>query len=136
NRGCWEKYASASAASSLYTGDRANFGGEIPPRFVQIVERAEAGEIRAQRTLEKLGEYLGIGIGNVIAAFGVPHVIVSGRLVYGWKYIKQPLFEAVDKSMAGKLADWTIECGKPKGSALGGALEVAVEEYITGGLII
>ena len=136
NRGCWEKYASASAASSLYTGDRANFGGEIPPRFIEIVERAEAGEIRAQRTLEKLGEYLGIGIGNVIAAFGVPHVIVSGRLVYGWKYIKQPLFEAVDKSMAGKLADWTIECGKPKGSALGGALEVAVEEYITGGLII
>ncbi len=136
NRGCWEKYASASAAASLYTGDRANFGGAAPPRFVQIVERAEAGEIRAQRTLEKLGEYLGIGIGNMIMGLGVPHVIVSGRLVYGWKYIKQPLFEAVGKSMAGKLSDWTIECGEPKGSALGGALEVAVEEYLMHGLNI
>ena len=80
NRGCWEKYASASAASSLYAGDRANFGGAEPPRFVQIVERAENGEIRAQRTLEKLGEYLGIGIGNMIMGVGVPHIIVSGRL--------------------------------------------------------
>ncbi len=80
NRGCWEKYASASAASSLYTGDRANFGGETPPRFIEIVERAEAGEISAQRTLEKLGEYLGIGIGNMIMGVGVPHIIVSGRL--------------------------------------------------------
>ncbi len=135
NRGCWEKYASASAASSLYTGDRANFGGETPPRFIEIVNRAEAGEIRAQRTLEKIGEYLGIGIGNMIMGVGVPHIIVSGRLVYGWKYIKEPLFEAVGKSMAGKLANWVIECGEPKGSALGGALEIAVEEYITGGLM-
>lgn len=134
NRGCWEKYASASAAASLYTGDRANLGGVAPPRFIQIVERAEAGEIRAQRTLEKLGEYLGIGIGNMIMGLGVPHIIVSGRLVYGWKYIKAPLFEAVGKSMAGKLADWKIECGEPKGSALGGALEVAVEEFLMHGM--
>lgn len=135
NRGCWEKYASAAAASSLYAGDRANFGGAAPPRFVEIVERAETGEIRAQRTLERLGEYLGIGIGNVITGLGVPHIIVSGRLVYGWKYIKEPLFEAVGKSMAGKLAHWTIECGEPKGSAIGGALEVAVEEFLMHHLI-
>ena len=135
NRGCWEKYASASAASSLYAGDRANFGGAEPPRFVQIVERAENGEIRAQRTLEKLGEYLGIGIGNMIMGVGVPHLIVSGRLVYAWKYIKKPLFDAVGKSMAGKLADWKIECGEPKGAAIGGALEVAVEEFLMHGLV-
>lgn len=134
NRGCWEKYASASAASSLYTGDRANLGGAPPPRFLEIVARAEAGEIRARRTLERLGEYLGIGIANVITGLGVPHVIVSGRLVYGWKFIKQPLTEAVGKSMAGKLTNWTVECGEPKGSALGGALEVAVEEYLMNGL--
>lgn len=134
NRGCWEKYASASAASSLYTGDRVNFGGANPPRFNEIVERAEAGEIRAQRTLEKLGEYLGIGIGNMIMGVGVPHIIVSGRLVYAWKYIKEPLFEAVGKSMAGKLANWKIECGEPKGAAIGGALEVAVENYLMRGL--
>ncbi len=134
NRGCWEKYASASAASSLYTGDRASFGGAPPPRFFDIVARAESGEIRAQRTLERLGEYLGIGIANVIIGLGVQRIIVSGRLVYGWKYIKQPLREAVGKSMVGKLPGWTVECGEAKGAAIGGALEVAVEEYLIHGL--
>ncbi|PYS51176.1 MAG: hypothetical protein DMF68_05260 [Acidobacteria bacterium] len=70
NRGCWEMYASASAASSLYTGDRVQLGGKRAPRYVEIVERAEAGEIRAQRTLERIGEYLGVGIGNLIIGLG------------------------------------------------------------------
>lgn len=136
NRGCWEKYASASSAASLYTGDRAAFGGSKMPRFVEIVASAEAGEIRARRTLEKIGEYLGIGIANVIMGIGIQHVIVSGRLVYGWKYIEEPLRRAIKRSIVGKTFDWTIECGETKGSALGGALEVAVEEYIASGLMI
>jgi len=133
NRGCWERYAAASAASSLYTGDRLRLGESEPPRFVEIVERAEAGEIRAQKTLEKIGEYLGIGIGNVITGSGVPHVIVSGRIVYGWKFIREPLKEAVGLSMAGKITEWSVEAGEPTGAGLGGALEVAVEEFLAYG---
>ncbi len=136
NRGCWEKYASASSAASLYTGDRAAFEGSKMPRFVEIVARAEAGEIKARRTLEKIGEYLGIGIANVIMGIGVQQVIVSGRLVYGWKYINNPLRDAIKRSIVGKIPGWTVECGEPKGSALGGALEVAVEEYIANGLMV
>lgn len=134
NRGCWERYASASSASSLYMGDRVQLGGMNAPRFVEIVARAEAGELRAQRTLERLGEYLGIGIGNVIMGLGVPRVIVSGRVVYGWKFIEAPLRSAVEQSMAGRLAGWSVEPGEPRGAGLGGALEVAVEEFLTSGL--
>lgn len=133
NRGCWERYASASAAASLYTGDRVQLGSTGRVTFTEIVSRAEAGEIRAQKTLEKLGEYLGIGIGNVIMGIGIPHVIVSGRLVYGWRFIREPLIEAVKRSMVGRLVDWRVECGEPKGAALGGALEVAVEEFLARG---
>ena len=130
NRGCWEMYASASAASSLYTGDRVQLGGQTAPRFVEIVARAEGGELRAQRTLERLGEYLGIGIANVITGLGVSRVIVSGRLVYGWKFISGPLREAVGQSMAGRLSGWSIEAGEPTGAGLGGAVEVAAEEFL------
>ena len=136
NRGCWEKYASAASAASLYTGDRAIMADEKMPRFVEIVSRAEGGEIRAQKTLERIGEYLGIGIANVIMGLGVPHVIISGRLVYGWKFINQPLREAIKRSIVGKMRGWTVECGEPKGSALGGALEVAIEEFIATGLTV
>lgn len=131
NRGCWERYASASSASSLYMGDRAHLSGIKPPRFVEIVARAEAGELRARRTLERIGEYLGIGIGNVMMGLGVPRVIVSGRVAHGWKFISEPLHNAVAQGMGGRVSGWSVEPGELRGAGLGGAFEVAVEGYLT-----
>ncbi len=132
NRGCWEKYASAAAAASLYLGDRPPSAGEAVPRFVEIVSKAEVGDVRSRKTLERIGDYLGIGIANVIMGIGIPRVIISGRLVYGWKFIEQPLNDAIRRSIIGKIDGWSVEAGEPAGSALGGALEVAVEEYLAG----
>ena len=61
---------------------------------------------------------------------GIPRVVISGRLVYGWKFIEGPMREAIDRSIVGKFGGWSVEAGQPVGSALGGALEVAVEEYL------
>jgi predicted NBD/HSP70 family sugar kinase len=131
NRGCWEKYASAAAAASLYLGDRPPSGGESVPRFVEIVSRAEVGDVRSKKTLERIGDYLGIGIANVIMGVGIPRVIISGRLVYGWKFIEAPMNAAIRRSIIGKIDGWSVEAGEPVGSAIGGALEVAVEEYLS-----
>ncbi len=131
NRGCWEKYASAASAASLYLGDRPPGRGESVPRFVEIVSKAENGDNRSRRTLEKIGDYLGIGIANVIMGIGIPRVIISGRLVYGWNYLKDPMNEAIGRSIIGKVSGWSVEAGEPVGSAIGGALEVAVEEFLS-----
>lgn len=131
NRGCWERYASASSAAALYAGDRQTFGSfSGVPSFVEVVERAEAGERRAAATLESVGEYLGIGIANVISGLGVARVVVSGRVVYGWKFLEGSLRQAVRRTMAGRLARWSVEAGAARGAGLGGALEVAVEQYL------
>lgn len=136
NRGCWEQYASASSAASLYAGDRMQTNGAARTRYVEIVARAEAGELRARRTLERVGEYLGIGIGNVIMGLGVPRVILSGRVVLGWKFIREPLRKAVGQSMAGRAGGWSVEPGEPRGAGLGGALEVAAEGFLTSGFYV
>lgn len=130
NRGCWEKYGSAASAASLYVGDRPLRRGETLPKFVEIVAKAENGDNRSRRTLEMIGDYLGIGIANVIMGVGIPRVIVSGRLVYGWSFIKEPLRDAIKRSIIGKIDGWTVEAGSPAGAAIGGALEVAIEEYL------
>ena len=122
--------ATAASAATLYLGDRPIRPGETLPRFVEIVSKAENGDIRSRRTLEKIGDYLGIGIANVILGTGVPRVIISGRLVYGWELIVEPLHAAIRRSIVGKVDGWSVEAGSPSGSALGGALEVAVEEYL------
>jgi predicted NBD/HSP70 family sugar kinase len=136
NRGCWERYASASSAASLYAGERMAANGAPRLRYAEIVARAEAGELRARRTLERIGEHLGIGIGNVIMGLGVPRVILSGRVVVGWKFIREPLRAAVAQSMAGRLAGWSVEPGEPRGAGLGGALEVAAESFLMSGFYV
>jgi predicted NBD/HSP70 family sugar kinase len=130
NRGCWEQYASAAAAASLYLGDRPLRPGQTLPRFVEIVAKAENGDVRSRRTLERIGDYLGIGIANVIMGTGIPRVIISGRLVFGWNFIVGPLNDAIRRSIINNIEGWSVEPGSPSGSALGGALEVAVEEYL------
>jgi predicted NBD/HSP70 family sugar kinase/plasmid maintenance system antidote protein VapI len=130
NRGCWESYASSSSAVALYTGDRPQVGQKALT-FFDIVLRAEAGELRAQRTLERVGEYLGIGISNVIGGLGLPNVVVGGRIVHAWKFIEQPLREALERTMAGRLTQWSVEAGDASGAGLGGAIEVAIDEYLT-----
>jgi predicted NBD/HSP70 family sugar kinase len=129
-RGCWESYASTGSAVALYTGERAAWRGRAP-RFVEIVARAEAGEARARSTLERVGGYLGIGVANLIVGLGVSRVVVSGRLVHGWKFMSGPLREAVGRGMAGRLSEWTVEAGCATGAGLGGALEVAIDHYLT-----
>jgi predicted NBD/HSP70 family sugar kinase len=99
--------------------------------FDEIVSRATAGERRAQTTLERVGTHLGIGIGNVICGLGVPDVVLSGDLLRGWKFIEGPARTAIAMSLCGKLSRWSLEAGESRGSELGGALEVAIEYYIS-----
>jgi predicted NBD/HSP70 family sugar kinase len=133
NQGCWEQYASAASAVELYLGNNSQrLKGRSSLRFRDVVARAETGEVRARATLERVGQSLGIGIGNIICGLGVPQVVVSGRIVRGWKFIQEPLREAVGRTMAGRLAKWSVDPGEMSGSSLGGATEVAIESYLLG----
>lgn len=133
NQGCWERYASATSAVELYLANNSQrLKDRTSLRFRDIVARAEAGDGRARATLERVGQSLGIGIGNIICGLGVPQVVVSGRIVRGWKFIQEPVREAVGRTMAGRLAKWSVDPGEMSGSSLGGAIEVAVESYLLG----
>jgi predicted NBD/HSP70 family sugar kinase len=132
NRGCWEVYASSAAAGAIYSGGAEATGFETPIRFVEIVARARAGELRARNTLARVGANLGIGISNVITGLGVSRVVVSGRIVHGWEFLRKSLEDAVAQTMAGRLSNWSIEAGEPTGAGLGGAVEVGIEHYLTG----
>jgi predicted NBD/HSP70 family sugar kinase len=130
NLGCWERYASAASAVELYRGETNRARHNAPLRFIDLVARANAGERRAQVTLERAGTHLGIGIGNVICGLGVPHVVLSGDLVHGWKFIEAPARAAIARSLCGRLSEWSLVAGETHGAELGGALEVAIEHYL------
>jgi predicted NBD/HSP70 family sugar kinase len=131
NRGCWDKYASAASAASLYLGDRPPARGESIPRFYEIVSKAENGDIRSRRTLEKIGEHLGLGLANVVMGIGIRRVIISGRLVGGWKFFRETMAASLDRSVIARFDDVTVEPGSADGYGVKGAFAVAAEQYFS-----
>jgi predicted NBD/HSP70 family sugar kinase len=129
NRGCWERYGSARSATALYAGDHI-WQDPTERGFEELVARAQGGELRARRALEQTGEFLGIGIANIINGVGISQVVISGEIVRGWDLIRTSLHETVGRTMNGCLPNWSVTVGEPQGAGLRGSLEVAIDEYL------
>lgn len=131
NRGCWSKYASAASAASLYLGDRPPARGESVPRYYEIVSKAENGDIRSRRTLEKIGENLGLGLAAAVMGIGIPRVIISGRLVRGWRLFRETMNASLERSVIARFDEVTVEPGSPEAYGVHGAFAIAAEEYFS-----
>ena len=89
NKGCWEQYASGNAlvrearammtAGSPMATDLLNLVGGDPSSLTgpMITEAARDGDATATELLGEIGQWLGIGIANLAAAFD-PGVFVIG----------------------------------------------------------
>ncbi len=105
NRGCWETLASqsavfrrvheaiaAGAASSLArfnNGKRANLTIPI------VVRAAEQGDRVARQALTETGEYLGIGLANLINALNPEMVVFGGILSLAQEFLMPVIQETV-----------------------------------------
>jgi glucokinase len=81
SRGCLEALARADAIV-------AACGQSTVERSVQA---ARAGDRRAQQGLTEVGQYLGIGVGNVIAMLSVDRVVVGGGVAAAGEMLLEPL---------------------------------------------
>jgi predicted NBD/HSP70 family sugar kinase len=94
NRGCWEMYASEraivekAAASGFATLDR-------------LLAAADEGLPEAVALLEEAGEYLGIGVANIVNVFNPDAVIIGNRMSLARRWIEGPLRQAVIRRSLG-----------------------------------
>src|SRR5207244_9673188 len=83
NRGCWEVYASNSAAVRYYAEStstaRTGKAGSKPagrtPAFEDVLRLAEQGDPKAVPAIEQMARYLGAGIAMLVTGLA-PDVIV------------------------------------------------------------
>jgi glucokinase-like ROK family protein len=89
NRGCWERFASQSALitraqNAIQAGQctslRAITEGSQRISLPAILEAAQQGDVVARHALEETGEYLGIGIANLINTFNPDLIVLGGAL--------------------------------------------------------
>lgn len=105
NRGCLETLASGPALTA--EGVRLFLSGNAPKLHalcggdvgnvspVTMTEAAEAGEASVRVAIERLAQWLGIGVSNMIAALHPDMVIIGGGLSKTGELLMEPLREAV-----------------------------------------
>lgn len=106
SKGCLETFASGPAISTMAfkavrqgwtTAIRDLIDGDlnrITPGIV--VEAAEAGDPIAQRILNEVGLYLGIGVANLVTLFSPNVVVIGGGVAQARDWLFDPIQETVE----------------------------------------
>lgn len=89
NHGCVEKHASATAIESM--ANLVALGENMSAK--QVYDLAVAGEERAIRIFQSMGEALGIAIATLINTFNFPLYLMSGGVLAAWDFF-YPALEA------------------------------------------
>lgn len=101
-RGCLDAYASdagilqaAVAAGCLDGVDETNPDRQI----AEVTQRALDGDRKLAAVFRRAGEVLGLGIGNVINILNPPRIIIGGEGLRAGELIREPLLQAVERSV-------------------------------------
>jgi len=110
NRGCLETYV--SDPSLLRQATEAYQNGELPEpvnSVEQLVKLAKQENAVVLKILEKAGNYLGIGIANLLNLFNPELIIISGEGVCYGDFMFKPMQETIHKhAMPGLVGDTKI----------------------------
>ena len=109
-RGCWEQYSSGNAlvrhvrsrmASEptmlvdLCEGDPSRLSGPM------VTAAAEDGDLVARAAFTAIGEWLGVGLANLVAAFDPELLVVGGGVAEAGERLVEPAREALARSLVG-----------------------------------
>jgi len=82
-RGCWERYASNSAAIQHY---QATVNGDATPglSILELARRADAGDVAAAASIERMARYLAAGLANLATGLAPDVIVVVGEVTAFW----------------------------------------------------
>lgn len=101
NRGCWELYASENALleaiDTLFVSRKPDHVRRSAETTLEDVKAwAENGDPDVIHVLNQIGEYLGIGVTNIINIFNPEAVIIGNRLTLLAHWLAKPLQQVVE----------------------------------------
>ena len=109
-RGCWEQYSSGNALVRLARAEVGRMptildelcGGD-PDRLTgpMVSEAAEEGDLLARQAFGSVGDWLGVGVANLVAAFDPELVVVGGGVSAAGDRLLEPARAALGRSLVG-----------------------------------
>ncbi len=103
NRGCWELYASNSAAERYYrqsiapsrSAKKEDNGTGKAPTFDDVLRLAEQNDSKAVAAIQKMAHYLGAGIALLVTGLAPDVIVVIGDVTRAWKLVGPIINQAV-----------------------------------------
>jgi predicted NBD/HSP70 family sugar kinase len=89
-RGCWERYASNTAAVQYYgqaTGSGSDPAGPVTAgvaRFMEILRLQREGDARATAAIDRMARFLGVGLAGLIVGLAPEVLVVVGEVTGAW----------------------------------------------------
>jgi predicted NBD/HSP70 family sugar kinase len=137
NRGCWEIYASNSAAIRYYTGSYspARNGKPAPrslaasPAFDDILRLAEQGDPKAVDAISQVARYMGVGIALLVTGLAPDIIVVVGEITRAWNLVG-PIINEVVKSRSITYAPTRVVPTDPAGDPrLRGTIALVLQKH-------
>ena len=103
NRGCWEMYASNSAAVRYYTQagsqnrGRRSVAAENAISFDHLLRLAEQGDSKAVDALQQMAKSLGLGLAPLIAGLAPDMIVIVGEVTRAWHKVGPIIKDTVSK---------------------------------------
>lgn len=101
NRGCWEVFASNSAAVRYYQEAKLakrngkNHGKQENVTFEDVLQLAEQGDQQALEALDRMAHYLSRGIAMLVTGLAPEVIVVVGEVTRAWDRVGPVITDAV-----------------------------------------
>lgn len=112
NIGCWELYASEQSLLVNAKSQDNILLADDEITLENLLALAETEDGIAINLFEQVGDYLGVGINNIINIFNPEMIIIGNRIVSAKKWLDQPLKSRINQSMTFNQQDLKINFSK------------------------
>jgi predicted NBD/HSP70 family sugar kinase len=135
-RGCWEQYASNSAALARYNASpdpSRRSGARSAQRearsFGDLLRLAESGDARAGETIDAMVRYLGIGLAPIVTGLAPQVVVIIGEITAAWSRVGSILEEVVRSRSMSLIRPRIVPTDPATQPRLRGAVTLVVQQH-------
>jgi len=135
-RGCWEQYASNVAAVRHYRGEQQGRSAQAgrsspasPLTFADVLHLAESGDRRAVETLDRMAQYLGIGLAGLVTGLAPQVLVIVGEITAAWNRVGPIIADVVKKRSLSQITTTIVPTDPGTQPRLRGAVALVVQQH-------
>lgn len=132
-RGCWERYASNTAAVRYYLGEEEkeapSDGRRVQPTFDDLLRFAEDGDARAVEAIERMCRHLGMGLAALMTGLAPQVLVVVGEITGAWARFGPVVMETVRQYTLPQVGTLVIPTDPITQPRLRGAVTLVVQQH-------